>query len=86
MLQDKVDALVADHPICIVSVLRYPDAGLVSLITTLTYEPLGIALPANDPLLINWVDNFLRGLKGSGQLDGLKARWLEDASWIQQLP
>jgi polar amino acid transport system substrate-binding protein len=82
----KVDAMVADFPICVVSILRYPDQGLLTLIHPFTYEPLGIAVPATDPLLINWVENFLSGFQGSGELDQLKANWFEDASWLRKLP
>ena len=82
----KVDAMIADFPICIVSILRYPDQGLLTLIDPFTYEPLGIAVPANDPLLINWVENFLTGFQGSGELEALKTDWFEDASWLEDLP
>lgn len=86
VLTDKVHALIADYPICAVSVLRYPDRGLVSVLTRLTYEPIGIALPPNDPLLINWVENFLNRLEGSGQLDLLREYWLQDTAWLALLP
>jgi polar amino acid transport system substrate-binding protein len=86
VIRDTVDAMVADFPICVVSVLRYPDQGLFTVIDPFTYEPLGIAVPATDPLLINWVENFINGLQGSGELDQLKADWFEDASWLRKLP
>ncbi len=86
VLEDKVDAFIADYPICIISVFRFPDQGLVSLITPLTYEPVGIGMPANDPHLLNWVENFLNTLEGSGRLEELRARWFEDASWLTDLP
>jgi len=86
VLVDEVEALIADFPICIVSVFRYPDRGLTSLITPITYEPLGIALPADDPLMVNWVQNFLRTFEGGGGLDGLRDRWFEDSSWLRELP
>ena len=86
VLQDKVDALVADYQFCLFTVLRYPDAGLVSLIRPITYEPIGVAVPANDPLLANWVENFLNTLTGSGGLDQLKDRWFSDRSWLKRLP
>lgn len=86
VLQDKVDALIADFQFCLFSVLRYPDKGLVSLITPLTYEPIGIAVPANDPLLANWVQNFLNTLEGGGALDQLKDRWFKERSWLTKLP
>ena len=82
----KVDAMIADLPICVVSILRYPDQGLFTLIDPFTYEPLGIAVPANDPLLINWVENFLNGFQGRGELEALKAEWFQNASWLKHLP
>ncbi len=86
VIRDEVHALVADYPICIISVVRYPDKGLMSVNTPLTYEPLGIALPANDPHLINWMDNYLNSLMGSGALEELKKRWFKDSSWLNKLP
>jgi ABC-type amino acid transport substrate-binding protein len=86
VLQDQVHALVADYQICLVSLFRHPDQDLVSIITPFTYEPPGIALPAGDSHLINWVNNFLNTLKESGELDELRARWLKDGSWLNELP
>jgi polar amino acid transport system substrate-binding protein len=85
VLKDKVHAMIADYPICVVSVFRYPEADLLSLVTPLTYEPLGIALPANDPLLINWTQNTLNSLEGSGILDELKLKWFTRGSWLDRL-
>ncbi|UCG14005.1 MAG: transporter substrate-binding domain-containing protein [Deltaproteobacteria bacterium] len=86
VIQDKVHAFVADYPICVVSVFRYPNQGLLSVITPLTYEPLGIAVPADDPHLINWVENFLNTVEGSGEMEELKDRWFGDGSWLFRLP
>ena len=44
VLEDKVHAMVADYPICVVSIFRYPDQGLLSVVTTLTYEPIGVGV------------------------------------------
>jgi len=85
LLQDKVQAMIADYPICVVSVFRYPEAGLLSVVTPLTYEPLGIAVPANDPLMINWTENALANLEGSGVLDELKLKWFARGAWLHQL-
>lgn len=86
VIEDKVDAMIADHPICMLSVLRYPGKGLLSLSTPITYEPIGVALPANDPLFINWVENFINKLKNSGELETLKAQWFKHGSWLDRLP
>jgi len=47
---------------------------------------LGIALPASDPLLVNWVQNVLNFLDKTGQLDAITQRWFNDTSWISRLP
>ena len=86
VLQDKVHALIADYQICLVSLLRHPDQDLISIITPFTYEPLGIALPAGDSHLLNWVNNILNTLKKSGELDELRFRWIKDGSWLKELP
>jgi polar amino acid transport system substrate-binding protein len=85
VIQDKVHALVADYPVCIVALFRHPDKGLRSVVTPFTYEPLGIAVSNNDPHLVNWLKNFLSTLKGSGELKRLQDRWFEDGSWLKEL-
>ena len=86
VLHDKVDALIADWSICVVSTLRYPNKGLITQITAITYEPLGIALPPTDPLLVNWVENILDELRASGELDELQGYWFDNSSWLKELP
>ncbi len=85
VLQDKVQAMIADYHICVVSVFRYPEAGLLSVVTQLTYEPIGIAIPANDPLMMNWTQNTLNGLEESGLLDELKLKWFAEGNWLNKL-
>ncbi|MBW2516714.1 MAG: transporter substrate-binding domain-containing protein [Deltaproteobacteria bacterium] len=86
VLDDKVHAMVADYPIAVVSVFRYPDQGLLSVVTTLTYEPIGVAVPAGDPLLVNWVENFLDIADSTGLLEELRGKWLLNADWLNRLP
>jgi polar amino acid transport system substrate-binding protein len=78
--------MIADFPICVVSVFRYPDENLLSVVTPLTYEPLGIAVPRGDAHLVNWLENLLESLDGSGTIDALNVRWFEDANWMLELP
>lgn len=85
VLKDKVQAMIADYPICVVSVFRYPEAGLLSVITPLTYEPIGIAIPASDPLLMNWTTNTLNSIEASGQLDELRLKWFARGAWLDKL-
>jgi len=83
---DTAQAMVADYPICQVSVFRYPDAKLATLKNPISYEPLGIALPAGDPLLVNLVQNMLSTLEKSGELELLMQKWFKDPSWVKSLP
>ena len=86
VLEDKVHAMVADYPICVVSVFRYPDQGLLSVVTTLTYEPIGVGVPAGDPLLVNWVENFMGIAEETGLLQKFKEKWFQKADWLLRLP
>ena len=83
---DKAIAMVADYPICVVSVLRYPEAKLGTLEKPFSYEPIGVALPPNDPLMVNWVQNFLNALEKMGDMKMLMEKWFKDTSWIKELP
>jgi polar amino acid transport system substrate-binding protein len=85
VLSNKVDALVADYHVCVLSLLRHPNEGLVSLITPFTYEPLGIAMPPGDAHMINWTTNFLNTMRESDELIKLKIKWIEDPSWLMNL-
>jgi len=84
--EDRVLAMVADMPICQLTAYRYADAGFVSLTTPLSWEPLGIAIPPNDLLLINWLQNFLNTLEKDGSLGRMGDRWFKDSSWVSRLP
>jgi ABC-type amino acid transport substrate-binding protein len=66
--------------------MRHPEAGLSTLMTPFTIEPLGIALPAGDPLFINLIQNYLNTLESTGLLVQFKAKWFSDGSWISELP
>ena len=81
----KVDALLADHPFCVVTVYRYRDDHFATLETPFTFEPLGIALPPNDPLLMNWAQNALADLDDSGVLLDTMYKWFEEDAWVEQL-
>jgi polar amino acid transport system substrate-binding protein len=83
--EGKAQAMVADQAICQVSVYRYPDAGLAALKKTLTYEPIGIAVPANDFLFLNLLQNFITGMVNSGDIRTLSDRWFKDGAWVSQL-
>ena len=86
VLQDRVDAMVADFPVCVFSVFRYPDRGLYALVAPLTREEIGIALPKGDVALEAWTRRWLQGLEASGALGRMQDRWFKNPSWLGELP
>lgn len=85
VINGTVDAMVADHPICLVSIVRYPEHELFTIVAPFTYESIGAALPPNDPLFINLVQNFFNTLEGSGAMENLIDYWVENPGWINQM-
>jgi polar amino acid transport system substrate-binding protein len=83
--KDQAQAMVADMAICQLSVFRYPEAGLAALGKPISYEPLGIAIPGNDPLLVNLLQNFLNMMDKDGTMDMIAKRWFKDSSWVSQM-
>jgi polar amino acid transport system substrate-binding protein len=85
LLQDKVDAVIADYPFCAYMAARYTEKELVVGETKLTIEPLGIAV-REDALLINALENHLGQLVLSGEMKDLQDKWFRSRSWFEQLP
>ena len=86
VLNDEVDALVADMSVCMLSMLRFPGKGLATLNQPLALEPSGIAMLPGDAQLKNLIENFIKAFEGTGLLEQLRKKWLEDGSWIAALP
>lgn len=85
LFKGKIDVLVADFPFCALTAYRFREKGLFAGKSPLTFEPLGIAMP-EDTLLINWVENFMNILQGTGQLEKMKLKWLRGGPWVDELP
>ncbi len=71
----EVNAFLSDFPICLSVMKRYPNSGFQSVVSLLTYEPIGIALPANDPLFINLAENFIDRAENVGLMQSLAVKW-----------
>jgi polar amino acid transport system substrate-binding protein len=84
LLKGKIDVLVADFYFCALSTYRYQNKKLIARESPLTFEPLGIAM-AEDTLLINWTENFINILQGSGKLKEMGEKWLNGGSWVDEL-
>jgi len=85
VIDNKADAMIGDFLACGIGVWRNPNAGLFAPPTPFTTEAIGIALPADDFLLVNLVQNYLTMLQQSGLLTQLQAKWLTEGSWLNDL-
>jgi polar amino acid transport system substrate-binding protein len=72
-----VDAFVYDEPQVRVNAAKYKDTT-VGLFEPLTYEPLAWAIRKGDPDFLNFLNNFLRQVRGDGRWDQLKQKWFVD--------
>jgi len=86
LMEGKADIMVADMTQCILAVMRFPDAGLITLDKPLTVEPIGIAVSKDDPQFFNLVDNYLRSYEKTGVLNQLRKKWFEESAWIAAMP
>jgi polar amino acid transport system substrate-binding protein len=71
------DAFIYDEPQVRVFAAKYK-ATTVGIFEPLTYEPLGWAIRKGDPDFMNWLNNFLRQVRGDGRWDQLKKKWFVD--------
>ncbi len=82
VLNDKADAMVADKPICVVTIMKNQGKDLVMSEKPLTIEPIGMALPSDDPQFLNLVENYISSLQLSGTLPLLEQTWFQDGAWM----
>jgi polar amino acid transport system substrate-binding protein len=75
VLSGKVDALVADRETCSFAVLRHPGEGLVTSTATFTLEPMGIAVPLDQPHLASLIQSYLTALVERGAFQKAQAFW-----------
>jgi polar amino acid transport system substrate-binding protein len=85
LLSGKVDALIADRETCSFAVLRHPGEGLITSPATFTVEPMGIAVPLDQPHLASLIQSYLTALSERGAIEKAKAFWFEDPSWVDSL-
>lgn len=85
VIAGDVDALVADRETCIFAVKRHPDAGLLTSEVVFTVEPIGIAVPKNDPQFANLIQTYLTALEKQGALARVRSYWFENSEWVKDL-
>ena len=84
VVEGRADAFIYDSPFNIVLYPRYRDK-LFLLDKPFTYEPLSIALNQGDPDFLNWLNNFIRIVKGDGTFEALYNKWFVVARWWENV-
>ena len=74
--ESKVSAMLTDLPICSAVISNNPNDHFISVFSNLTYEPIGIAIAAQNTHLINWTHNFLVRADAIGFFKVLSKKWL----------
>ena len=76
------DAFIYDEPQVRVFAAKYKDKT-IGIYDPITYEPLAWAIRKGDPDFLNWLNNFLRQVRGDGRWDQIKQKWFVD--YIEEL-
>jgi polar amino acid transport system substrate-binding protein len=71
------DAFVYDEPQVRVFAAKYKKTTF-GIFKPLTYEPLAWAIRKGDPDFLNFLNNFLRQVRGDGRWDKIKKKWFVD--------
>ena len=77
-----VDAFIYDEPQVRVFAAKYKNST-VGIFDPITYEPLAWAIRKGDPDFMNWLNNFLRQVRGDGRWDQFKKKWFVD--YVEEL-
>ncbi len=88
VLSGKADAMIYDQPVIGIFVGSQGKGKLIHLDTPLTYEPLAWAIRKGDPDFLNWLNNFLRQIKGDkveNFYDKTYNKWFVKTDWLKRL-
>jgi putative glutamine transport system substrate-binding protein len=72
----KGDALTTDNSILYGMAAQDPDYEVVG--GTFTNEPYGIAVQKGDKKFVDYINQFLKELKDSGEYNKIKAKWIKN--------
>lgn len=85
VLSDQVDFMLSDYSECAFAAFRNPGKGLLVKEDLFSIERIGAAIPGDDMLFLNLLDNFLEDLEASGELQRIEDKWFKDGAWLSEL-
>ncbi|RQW63361.1 transporter substrate-binding domain-containing protein [Vibrio viridaestus] len=80
----KADAFVYDFPYNAIYASQHKEQ-LAHLDKPFTFEPLAWAIKQDDPNFLNFLNNYLRQIKGDGTYDRMYDKWFESDNWLKQV-
>ncbi|OPX55241.1 amino acid ABC transporter substrate-binding protein, PAAT family [Oceanospirillum multiglobuliferum] len=80
----NADALVYDFPSNAIFSSQNKDR-VIHLDKPFTYEPLGWAIRKGDPDFLNYLNNFLRQIKGDGRYMEMYKKWFANDAWLKKV-
>jgi len=84
VINGKADAFVYDLPYNAIFYAQNK-SKLEFLDKPFTYEPLAWAINKGDPDFLNWLNNFLRIIKGDGRYDAIYNKWFKSTDWLKDV-
>lgn len=84
VVNGQADAMIYDFPYDLIYAAQ--NKGKVAhLDKPFTYEPVGWAVRQGDADFLNFLNNYLRQIKGDGSYDRIYAKWFKSDSWLKQV-
>lgn len=80
----QADAFVYDFPYNAIYEAQHQDK-VVHLNESFTFEPLGWAVRQGDPDFLNFLNNFLRQIKGDGTYQRIHDKWFKSDKWVDSV-
>ncbi len=80
----QADAFVYDFPYNAMYEAQHP-GKVVHLDHSFTFEPLGWAVRQGDPDFVNFLNNFLRQIKGDGTYQRIHDKWFKSNAWVNSI-
>ena len=84
ILKNNVDVMISDYAECVFASFKYQDKNLRVMQDLLVTEPIGMAVKP-DLLMLNLLENFLKMMEETGDLEDLEAKWFRSGSWFTEL-
>lgn len=80
----KADAFVYDLPFNAIYSAQHKKQ-VVHLDKPFTFEPLGWAVRQHDPDFLNFLNNYMRQVRGDGTYQRIYDKWFKSDAWLKQV-